>query len=114
VRGAAAAALAAAFVVPLVRKRKRIPPAVTTAALAAGPPALAVLSPRTRLRDAGMHALQMWMFTLAHELPYDDPERAASRLRVGYPIRLEDRSSMESACCSQCWASLPVRQVSSR
>lgn len=88
-KGAAAAALAAAFAVPLMRKRKRIPAAVTTAALAAGPPALAVLSPRTRLRDAGMYALQMWMFTLAHELPYDDPDRAASRLRVGYPIRVD-------------------------
>jgi membrane-associated phospholipid phosphatase len=89
VKGAAAAALAAAFAVPLMRKRKRIPAVVTTAALAAGPPALAVLSPRTRLRDAGMYALQMWMFTLAHELPYDDPERAESRLRVGYPIRAD-------------------------
>src|SRR4051794_41657273 len=70
-----------------MRKRKRIPAAVTTAALAAGPPALAVLRPRTKLRDAGMYALQMWMFVLAHELPYDNPERAESRLRVGYPIR---------------------------
>jgi membrane-associated phospholipid phosphatase len=89
VKGAAAAALAAAFAVPLLRKKKRIPPAVTTAALASGPPALAVLRPRTRLRDAGMYALQMWMFVLAHELPYDNPERAESRLRVGYPIRVD-------------------------
>jgi len=89
VKGAAAAALAAAFAVPLLRKKRRIPPAVTTAALAAGPPALAVLSPRSRLRDAGMHALQMWAFTLAHELPFDDPEKAESRLRVGYPIRVD-------------------------
>jgi membrane-associated phospholipid phosphatase len=89
VKGAAAAALAAAFAVPLMRKKKRIPPAVTTAAMAAGPPALAVLSPRTRLRDAGMYALQMWMFVMGHELPYDNPERAESRLRVGYPIRVD-------------------------
>ena len=88
-KGAAAAALAAAFAVPLMRKKRRIPPAVTTAALAAGPPALAVLRPRTKLRDAGMYALQMWMFVLGHELPYDDPERAESRLRVGYPIRVD-------------------------
>jgi membrane-associated phospholipid phosphatase len=72
-----------------MRKRQRIPAAVTTAALAAGPPALAVLRPRTRLRDAGMYALQMWMFVLIHELPYDDPERAESRLRVDYPIRVD-------------------------
>jgi membrane-associated phospholipid phosphatase len=36
-----------------------------------------------------MYALQMWMFVLGHELPYDDPERAESRLRVGYPIRVD-------------------------
>jgi hypothetical protein len=89
VKGAAAAALVAAFVVPLMRKKRRIPAAVTTAALAAGPPSLAVLRRRTKLRDAGMYALQMWMFVLGHELPYDDPERAESRLRVGYPIRVD-------------------------
>ena len=88
-KGAAAAALVAAFAVPLMRKKRGIPPAVTTTALAAGPPALAVLRPRTRLRDAGMYALQMWMFVLGHELPYDDPERAESRLRVGYPITVD-------------------------
>jgi membrane-associated phospholipid phosphatase len=89
VKGAAAAALAAAFVVPLMRKKRGIHPAMTTAAMAAGPPALAVLRPRTRLRDAGMYALQMWMFVMGHELPYDDPGRAESRLRVGYPIRVD-------------------------
>jgi hypothetical protein len=81
--------MAAAFAVPLMRKKRRIPAAVTTAAMAAGPPALAVLRPRTKLRDAGMYALQMWMFVMGHELPYDDPERAESRLRVGYPIRVD-------------------------
>jgi membrane-associated phospholipid phosphatase len=89
VRGAAAAALAAAVAVPLLRKRHKIPATVTTAALAAGPPALAVVRPRTRLRDAGMYALQMWMFVMGHELPYDDPDAARSRLRVGYPIRVD-------------------------
>ena len=88
-KGAAAAALAAAFAVPLLRKKRGIHPAVTTAAMAAGPPALAILRPRTKLRDAGMYALQMWMFVMGHELPYDDPGRAESRLRVGYPIRVD-------------------------
>src|SRR5215218_7310547 len=72
-----------------MRKKKGIHPAVTTAALAVGPPALAVIGRRTKLRDAGMYALQMWMFTMGHELPYDDPEAAESRLRVGYPIRVD-------------------------
>ena len=31
----------------------------------------------------------MWMFTMGHELPYDDSEAARRRLRVGYPIRAD-------------------------
>jgi hypothetical protein len=89
VKGAAAAGLAAAFTVPLIRKRLRIPAGMTAAALAAGPPSLAVIGKRTRLRDAGMYALQMWMFTLGHELPYDDPEAARRRLRIEYPIKVD-------------------------
>ncbi|HET8593203.1 MAG TPA: phosphatase PAP2 family protein [Solirubrobacterales bacterium] len=89
VKGVAVAALGAAVAVPLLRKRCGVHPAVTTAALAAGPPALAVVKPRTPLRDAGMYALQMWMFLIGHELPNDDPERLRSRLRVGYPIRVD-------------------------
>jgi hypothetical protein len=89
VKGAAVAGLAAAVAVPLLRKRLKIPAGATVAALAAGPPALAVVGRRTRLRDAGMFALQMWMFTMGHELPYDDPEAARRRLRIGYPIRVD-------------------------
>jgi hypothetical protein len=89
VKGAAVAGLVAAVAVPLLRKKLKIPAAATVTALAAGPPSLAVVGRRTRLRDAGMYALQMWMFTMGHELPYDDPEAARSRLRVGYPIRVD-------------------------
>jgi membrane-associated phospholipid phosphatase len=31
----------------------------------------------------------MWAFTVAHELPYDDPERLRARLRTRYPIRTD-------------------------
>ena len=75
--------------VPLLRKRHKIHPAVTIAVLAAGAPALAVVEPRSRVRDAGRYALQMWMFTMGHELPYDDPEAARRRLSVRYPIRAD-------------------------
>jgi membrane-associated phospholipid phosphatase len=86
VRGAAAAAIAAAIAVPLARRRRRIPAAVTTAALVAGPVGLAILKPRSRGRDVALFALQMWGFTMAHELPYDDPEALRRRLKVRYPI----------------------------
>lgn len=62
---------------------------ITVAAAAGGPLALAVLVPRTKGRDAAMFALQMWAFTVVHELPYDDPERLRRRLRVRYPIRAD-------------------------
>jgi membrane-associated phospholipid phosphatase len=86
VRAAAVGSLVAAAVVPLVRKRLRVPPAVTVAAVASAPLALAVLRPRTRTRDVGIFVLQMWAFTVAHELPFDDPERLRDRLKIRYPI----------------------------
>ena len=88
-RVAAGAALGAAIAVPLVRRRLRIPAVATTAAVAAGPLALAILRPRTPRRDVVLYTLQMWAFTVAHELPYDDPEALRRRLRIRYPITVD-------------------------
>lgn len=88
-RAGGVAAIGAAVAVPLLRKRLRIPAPVTVAAVAAGPLALAVLQPRTKRRDVALFALQMWAFTVAHELPYDDPEGLRSRLRARYPIAVD-------------------------
>jgi hypothetical protein len=89
VRAGGAAAIGAAAAVPLLRRRLRIPAPVTVAAVAAAPLALAVLQPRTKRRDVALFALQMWAFTVAHELPFDDPERLRSRLRTRYPITVD-------------------------
>jgi membrane-associated phospholipid phosphatase len=86
VRAGAAAAIGAAVAVPLLRRRARIPAPVTIAAVAGGPLGLAVLRPRSGRRDVLMYMLQMWAFTMAHELPYDDPEGLRARLKVRYPI----------------------------
>jgi membrane-associated phospholipid phosphatase len=67
----------------------KIPTSVTIAATAAAPLALAVLQPRSKRRDVTLFALQMWAFTVAHELPYDDPGRLRARLRSRYPIRTD-------------------------
>ena len=90
-RGLAGAAIVAAFAVPLARRRKRIPAAVTVAACASGPLALAALWPRTKKRDVALFAMQMWAFAVAHELPYDNPDRLRERLKVDYPIRIDRR-----------------------
>jgi PAP2 superfamily protein len=79
----------AAVALPLARKRLRLPRAAVAGATAAGPLGLAILFPRTKLRDAVLYAMQMWAFTIVHELPYDDPERLRSRLRIRYPIRAD-------------------------
>ena len=89
VRAGAAGTVVAAVVVPLLRKRLRIPAAATTTACAAGPLALAVLYPRSRKRDVALFAMQMWAFTMVHELPYDDSERLRRRLRSRYPIAVD-------------------------
>jgi membrane-associated phospholipid phosphatase len=89
VRAGAAGVVAAAVAVPLLRKRLRAPAPVTVAACAAGPLAIAVLYPRSRRRDVALYAMQMWAFTMVHELPYDDPERLQGRLKVRYPITLD-------------------------
>jgi membrane-associated phospholipid phosphatase len=89
VRVAAGAAVVASVALPLLRRRRKIPASLTTASLIAGPLGLAVLRPRTRGRDALLFAHQMWGFTMAHELPYDDPEALLRRLRVRYPIAID-------------------------
>jgi membrane-associated phospholipid phosphatase len=89
VRAGAAGTIAAAVAVPLLRRRLRTPAAVTVAACAAGPLALAVLRPRSHRRDVALFTLQMWAFTMAHELPYDDPARLRRRLLTRYPISLD-------------------------
>lgn len=89
VRAVALLTLAASVAVPLIRHRYRVPTLVTVAATAAGPFALSVLSPRTKARDAAMYVMQMWAFTIVHELPYDDPAGLRRRLRIDYPIRFD-------------------------
>jgi membrane-associated phospholipid phosphatase len=91
VRAGATAGLAAAIALPLVRKRLRVPGPVTLVVSAVGPVAVAVLSPRTRRRDVALFAMQMWAFTVVHEMPYDDPERLRRRLYTRYPIEVDRR-----------------------
>jgi membrane-associated phospholipid phosphatase len=88
-RAGAATFAALAVATPLLRRRLRIPAAATIAACAAGPAALLILRPRSQRRDVAAFALQMWGFTMVHELPYDDPQRLRRRLLTRYPIAVD-------------------------
>jgi membrane-associated phospholipid phosphatase len=54
------------------------------------PPALCVAVPRSRARDVALCMLNMWAYVAAYEMPHDNPERLAERVKVDYPI-LADR-----------------------
>jgi membrane-associated phospholipid phosphatase len=53
------------------------------------PFALAIATPRTRLRDAGVYTLQMWAYYAHYDMPDDDPDAQLARLRVEYPIKVD-------------------------
>jgi membrane-associated phospholipid phosphatase len=74
---------------PLVRRRVKVAPAAVLSAAAAAPIALCVAAPSSKLRNAAVCGLQMWAYIAAYELPHDDPELLASRVRVRYPIAVD-------------------------
>ena len=53
------------------------------------PAALCVAVPRSRARDVAVCALNMWAYLAAYEMPNDDPEALAARVRVDYPIAVD-------------------------
>ena len=106
-----------ALAAPILRRRLKLPAAATMTAMAAGPPALVVLAPRTRKRDAALYALAMWAFVMAHELPYDDPEALRRRLRIRYPITFDraiGAGRLPSARLQQALAGLGRRNLIDR
>ncbi len=82
-------AVAVGVATPLLRHRLRLRPQVVTALSFQAPVALALATPRTRLRDAGIYALQMWAYYAHYDMPDDDPDALLWRTRVDYPIRVD-------------------------
>jgi membrane-associated phospholipid phosphatase len=74
---------------PIVRRRTHLPPPAVLGLAAAAPVALSVARPRTPARDVAVVALQMWAYIAAYEMPNDDPERLARRVRIDYPVRID-------------------------
>jgi membrane-associated phospholipid phosphatase len=74
---------------PLARHRLRLRTPAVTALSFQAPAALALATPRSRIRDAGIYALQMWAYYAHYDMPDDDPERLRRRTRIDYPIALD-------------------------
>jgi hypothetical protein len=82
-------AVAVGVAAPVLRHRLKLRGPVVSALSWQAPAALAVAMPRTRLRDAGIYALQMWAYYAHYDMPDDDPEALLRRLRVDYPIEAD-------------------------
>lgn len=72
-----------------MRRRAKVPRPTVLAGAALAPAALCVAVPRSRGRDVAVGILNMWGYLAAYEMPNDDPERLAARVRVGYPIAID-------------------------
>lgn len=79
----------AAVTVATMRRRLGVPPALTLAVASAVPIATAAVTPPSRWRYIATGSAYMWVFKVTWELPFDDPEKLESRLRVSYPIRVD-------------------------
>jgi membrane-associated phospholipid phosphatase len=71
---------------PLLRKRVNAPPVLVQAVAYAAPVGLCIALPRTRARDIGACALQMWAYVAAYKSPHDDPDAQRRRVHFDYPI----------------------------
>jgi membrane-associated phospholipid phosphatase len=82
-------AVAVGVAAPLVRHRLKLRPPMVSVLSGQAPVALALATPRSRLRDAGIYALQMWAYYAQYDMPDDDPDVLLRRLRIDYPIRAD-------------------------
>jgi membrane-associated phospholipid phosphatase len=89
IRATAWALVAAGLAAPALRKRLKCSPAVVLGTSGVAPLALCVATPRSRWRDMAVCGLNMWAYLAAYELPHDDPERQAKRVRIDYPIDVD-------------------------
>jgi hypothetical protein len=81
--------VATGVALPALRRRAKLPRGLVLAGTGLTPAALCVAVPRSRARDAGVVLLNMWAYLAAYEMPYDDPDALAARVRVDYPIAVD-------------------------
>jgi membrane-associated phospholipid phosphatase len=78
--------VAAGLAAPLARKRLNAPPIVLQVVAFGAPLGLSVAMRRSRSRDVGVCALQMWAYLAAYKSPHDDPDEQEQRTHFAYPI----------------------------
>ena len=89
IRASAWALVAAGVAAPALRRRLKLRPGGVLGTAALAPVALSVALPRSRGRDMAVCGLNMWAYIAAYEMPHDDGERQAARVRIDYPIAVD-------------------------
>lgn len=72
-----------------VRRRVGLPRPVTIALASAAPLAMVVALPPSKWRSAGVWAAYLWLFKVAHQVPFDEPDKIKQRVRVQQSVRLD-------------------------
>ena len=75
----------------LSRRRLNLPRPPMVPIVSTVPLAVAAAIPRGRVQYAATWVAYVWLFKVAWEIPYDKAEKLEPRLRVDYPIRLDER-----------------------
>ncbi len=89
IRVSAGALVITGVALPVLRKRVGIPRAAVLAAGVAAPVAASAMLPKGRTRSVVVCCLVGWTYFAAYEMPNDDPEELAARVRVQYPIDVD-------------------------
>ncbi len=89
IRATAWALVATGVAAPALRRRLRLTPTTVLGAAGFAPVALCVAVPRSRTRDVAVCALNMWGYIAAYEMPHDEPDTLAARVKVEYPIAVD-------------------------
>src|SRR5215471_661617 len=86
IRASAWALVALGVSAPALRRRVKLPPGAVMVSAALAPPALAVAMAPSRRREVAICLVNMWAYLAAYEIPHDDAQRQAKRVRIDYPI----------------------------
>jgi len=89
VRWPALAYVPVAVVAAGVRRRVGIPRPVTITLASAAPLAIVVALPASRWRAAAAWATYLWLFKVAHQVPFDEPGKIKKRVRMRQSVRLD-------------------------
>ena len=81
----------AAMALAHVRRRIGFPRPVMIPLASAVPLAVSEALPRSKGRYAAIWAAYLWLFKVACELPYDQPDKLGRRLRVESTVRIDSR-----------------------